>query len=151
LTVKQSRHIAQAYYSPTPGGLPGNSDAGAMESWLLWNMLGLYPVTGQTTFLIGSPWFSNLTIQLGDGKELTITTSGGSQTAYYVQSLKVNGVQWDKAWVSWADVFESGGLMEFVLGDSATAWASGEYPPSPASEFATDATASEILNSLPHP
>lgn len=55
LSVKQSRNIAKSYYSPTPDGLPGNSDAGAMESWLLWNMLGLYPLAGQTTFLIGSP------------------------------------------------------------------------------------------------
>ena len=57
LSVKYSRFIASSYYKPTPTGLPGNSDAGAMQSWILWNMLGLYPLTGTTTFLIGSPWF----------------------------------------------------------------------------------------------
>jgi hypothetical protein len=45
-------------------GLPGNSDAGAMQTWLLCNMTGLYPVTGQTTFLIHPPWFESLTIGL---------------------------------------------------------------------------------------
>ncbi|KAI0140091.1 glycoside hydrolase family 92 protein [Hypoxylon sp. NC0597] len=134
LSVKHSRYTANSYYAPTPGGLPGNSDAGAMESWLLWSMIGLYPMTGQTTFLIGSPWFSDLTIDLGSGKSLKITTTGGSDTAYYVQSLKVNGQSWDKAWVTWDDVFAKGGTLDFVLGSEAKVWATGDAPPSPATE-----------------
>ena len=77
LSVLQSRNIAKSYYSPIPGGLPGNSDAGAMESWLLWNMLGLYPMVAQTTFLIGSPWFANITISLGGVKSLIVTIANG--------------------------------------------------------------------------
>ncbi|OTA94771.1 glycoside hydrolase family 92 protein [Hypoxylon sp. CO27-5] len=134
LSVKHSRYTANSYYAPTPGGLPGNSDAGAMESWLLWSMIGLYPMTGQTTFLIGSPWFSDLTIDLGGGKTLKITTTGGSDSAYYVQSLKVNGQSWDKAWVTWDDVFAKGGTLDFVLGSEAKVWATGDAPPSPATE-----------------
>ncbi|OTA57756.1 glycoside hydrolase family 92 protein [Hypoxylon sp. EC38] len=134
LSVKHSRYTANSYYAPTPGGLPGNSDAGAMESWLLWSMIGLYPMTGQTTFLIGSPWFSDLTIDLGSGKALKITTTGGSDSAYYVQSLKVNSQNWDKAWVTWDDVFAKGGTLDFVLGSEAKVWATGDAPPSPATE-----------------
>lgn len=133
LTVKHSRHIAKTYYAPTPGGLPGNSDAGAMESWLLWNMIGLYPMTGQTTFLIGSPWFSDLSISIGGGKFLNITTEGGSEDAFYVQSLKVNGEEWNKGWLSWYDVFAKGGNLDFVLGERPKRWTTGETPPSPAS------------------
>ena len=133
LAVKRSRFIAKSYYAPTPNGLPGNSDAGAMESWLLWNMIGLYPMTGQTTFLIGSPWFSDLKIDLGDGKSLKITSTGGDEDAYYVQSLKVNGKQWNKSWLSWYDIFANGGTLDFVLGDTPANWATGERPPSPGS------------------
>ncbi|KAK8090955.1 hypothetical protein PG994_000460 [Apiospora phragmitis] len=132
LTVKYSRFNAKSYYQPTPGGLPGNSDAGAMESWVLWVMLGLYPMTGQTTFLVGSPWFSDLTIHLGGGKELHITTAGGSEDAYYVQSLKVSGNTWVKAWVTWDDVFANGGSMEYVLGSEPVNWATDPTHPSPA-------------------
>ena len=51
----------------------------------------------------------------------------------YVQSLKVNGQRWNKSWVSWEDVFEKGGTMEFVMGAEVVEWATGELPPSPAS------------------
>jgi predicted alpha-1,2-mannosidase len=134
LTVMQSRNIAKSYYSPTQGGLPGNSDAGAMESWLLWNMLGLYPMVGQTTFLIGSPWFANTTFSLGSGKSLTMTTTGGSNDSYYVQSLKVNGKQWSQSWVTWGEIFANGGTMDFLLGPKPKNWTTGPPPPSPASE-----------------
>ena len=91
-------------------------------------------MTGQTTFLILSPWFSEMKIDLGNGKSLKTTTTGGNKdTAFYVQSLKVNGKQWNKSWVSWDDVFANGGTMDFVLGSSPVDWATGELPPSPAS------------------
>ena len=98
-------------------------------------MIGLYPMTGQTTFLIGSPWFEHLRIDLGDGKALTITSTGGNrETAYYVQSLKVNGESWDRSWLVWDDVFAEGGTMDFVLGQEPVKWANGTLPPSPASQ-----------------
>ncbi|KAK5635138.1 hypothetical protein RRF57_010850 [Xylaria bambusicola] len=134
LSVKYSRAVARSYYAPTESGLPGNSDAGAMESWVLWNMIGLYPLTGQTTFLIASPWFADLTIDLGSDKKLIITAENVAQESYYVQSLSVNGKSWDKAWILWDDVFANGGTMDFVLGPEPVDWATGDLPPSPASE-----------------
>jgi predicted alpha-1,2-mannosidase len=134
LSVKYSRHAALSYYSASTGGIPGNSDAGAMQTWILWNMIGLYPMTGKTNFLIGSPWFEYLKIDLGPNKSLTVTSSGGNPyNAYYVQNLKVNGAVWDKSWVTWEDVFANGGTMDFFLGEEAVLWANGTLPPSPAS------------------
>lgn len=129
LSVKRSRFVAKSYYSPTRGGLPGNSDAGAMESWLLWNMIGLYPMTGTPVFLVGSPWFRDLKIQLGGGKVLEIESTGGDEDVFYVQSLKVNGKPWNKAWVDWKTVFAKGGKLEFVLGSKPVNWTTGELPP----------------------
>ncbi|KAH8667336.1 glycosyl hydrolase [Tricladium varicosporioides] len=135
-SVYQSRKIAKTLYSTAVNGIPGNSDAGAMQTWLLWNMIGLYPVTGQTTFLIHSPWFASMSIDLGTGNKLEISSKGGDGNGgggIYVQSLKVNGKDWKKCWLEWSDVFENGGTLEFVLGENATVWATGELPPSPAS------------------
>ncbi|UNI21898.1 hypothetical protein JDV02_007844 [Purpureocillium takamizusanense] len=145
LAVRRSRFVAKSYYAPKPGGLPGNSDAGAMESWLLWNMIGLYPMTGQPYFLVGSPWFSDLTINLGGGggggktnkkkekKQLVVKANGGGEDRFYVQSLKVNGKAWNKSWVTWDDIFARGGTLEFELGPHPKNWTTGVPPPSMAS------------------
>ncbi len=45
-----------------------------------------------------------------------------------MQSLKVNGVNWNKSWVTWGDVFANGGTMEFVLGAKQTQWDTGDRP-----------------------
>ncbi|KAG7120083.1 putative secreted glycosidase like protein [Verticillium longisporum] len=136
LSIERSRFIARKYYKPTPDGLPGNSDAGAMESWLLWSMLGMYPLTGQTTFLIVAPWFSDLTIHLSGGKTLQIIATGVDEAnkSWHVQSLKVNGKPWTRSWVTWGDIFAEGGTMEFELGREVKEWATGPLPPTPGSE-----------------
>jgi putative alpha-1,2-mannosidase len=91
-------------------------------------------MTGQTTFLILVPWFSSMSISLGGNKTLSVTSTGGNRdTAYYVQSLKVNGRPWDRQWVTWQDIFANGGTLEYVLGGSPREWATGDVPPSPAS------------------
>ncbi|KAF1934065.1 glycoside hydrolase family 92 protein [Didymella exigua CBS 183.55] len=132
-SVERGRNISTLYNSGE-SGLPGNSDAGAMESLLIWQMIGLWPMTGQSTFLVLAPVFEQMTIDLGDDKTLILSTSGGDRiSAPYVQSLKVNGKQWDKSWVSWEDVFANGGNLDFVLGANKTEWSTGELPPSPAS------------------
>lgn len=110
-------------------------------------MLGLYPITATPNFLITSPWFESTTIDLGpssspyeDRKTLKITSTGGDGNGdenIYVQSLRVNGREWDRNWVEWSDVFEEGGTMQFVLGGSPSGWdEEGERVPSPASETA---------------
>ncbi|KAE8143025.1 glycosyl hydrolase family 92-domain-containing protein [Aspergillus pseudotamarii] len=136
LSVYRSRNIAKTYYHTGVKGLPGNSDAGAMQTWLLWNMIGLYPITGQTTFLVHSPWFESLTIELGDGKKLSINATGGDgngDSQIYVQKLRLNGKDWKKNWLTWDDIFAQGGTLEFELGGAASDWFTGELPPSPAS------------------
>ncbi|KAK0111191.1 hypothetical protein ONS95_001567 [Cadophora gregata] len=137
-SVFQARGVAKRNYNTGVRGLPGNSDAGAMQTWLLWNMIGLYPITGQTTFLIHSPWYESMTIDLGTGKILKVTSTGGDgngDSNIYVQSLKVNGQVWTTNWLTWDDVFANGGTMEYVLGAEPVQWATGPVPPSPGTEL----------------
>src|ERR1700722_6669781 len=43
------------YFSPTPAGLPGNDDSGAMGSFVAMSMMGLFPNPGQSVYLITVP------------------------------------------------------------------------------------------------
>ncbi|TAQ84344.1 hypothetical protein B7494_g7330 [Chlorociboria aeruginascens] len=130
-SVNQTRAIVNQYYSNAVDGLPGNGDAGALESWLVWNLLGLYPVVTQPVYLLTSPWFSNLVISVGGNKTLTITASGLDE-GIFVQNVTVNGVPWNKSWVSHDDLLAGdGGVIEFALGSNLTEWDTGDLPPSP--------------------
>ena len=42
------------------GGLPGNDDSGGLSSWYVWASLGLFPVAGQSLFLVNAPSFDRV-------------------------------------------------------------------------------------------
>ena len=129
-SVLRSRQTVNTYYYPGPSGIPGNSDAGAIDSWMIWNMLGLYPVVTQPVYLLLSPWFNDISVSAGGNSTLRITAQGLSETSYYVQSVKVNGQPWNKSWITHDDI-KNGGRIDFVLGANQTSWDTGALPPSP--------------------
>ncbi|KAL5115413.1 hypothetical protein ACEQ8H_006713 [Pleosporales sp. CAS-2024a] len=118
-------------FQPQRHGLPGNSDAGALNSWLIWQMVGLYPVVTQAVYLLASPWFPDLNMTVNHNRTLRITATGLGPESYYVQSVKVNGQSWRKNWVEHQDVMMDGGLIEFVLGPVEKVWERGSVAPSP--------------------
>lgn len=133
-SARLSRDLVDQYYSNGRSGIPGKDDAGAMSSWLVWNMLGLYPVATQSVYLVLAPRFANATLSLGDsGAVLRIrTTAFGSGD--YVQGLRVNGVRWNRSWVSHEDLVRADGQdssLEFEMGVEAKTWDVGDVPPSP--------------------
>lgn len=65
-------------------------------------------------------------------KHLRILAKGlDNAEAYYVQSVKINGVEWDKNWFEHGDVMVDGGTIEFEMGKEMKQWESGDVPPSP--------------------
>jgi predicted alpha-1,2-mannosidase len=126
------RTILTQAFGTGPGGLPGNDDLGAMSSWQVWAMLGLYPeVPGVGGFVLGSPTFTKATITLAGGKTLVITGRNASADAPYVQSLSVNGTSTTSTWLAWSSV-AAGGTVDFTLGKTQSSWGSGaaDRPPS---------------------
>lgn len=131
-SVNQTRALANQYFHDAAYGVPGNSDAGALNSWLVWQMIGLYPVVTQTTILIGSPWFEEINMTVNGNRTLRITATGlDNAESYFVQSIRVNGQAWGKNWLKHDDVMTEGGTIEFELGREMKMWESGEVPPSP--------------------
>lgn len=67
---------------------------------------------------------------INGNKTLRISASGLDE-GYYVQSVKINGENWDKNWFEHEDIMVNGGRIEFELGKDAKNWESGDVPPSP--------------------
>jgi predicted alpha-1,2-mannosidase len=120
-------------YANKPAGSFGNDDLGAMSSWYVWSMLGVYPeVPGTDTLVLGSPAFPRARLTLGHGRQLTINAPQAAPDAPYVQSLDVGHRKWNRSWLTF-DRFRRAGTLDFRLGTAPNpAWAAspGAAPPS---------------------
>jgi predicted alpha-1,2-mannosidase len=137
-SVERSRQLATDFYFNSSNGIPGNSDAGALNCWLIWQMLGLYPIVTTPVYLLESPWFSDINITINHNSTLRIRAEGlddgDGKQGYYVQSLSINGQAWEKNWFEHEDaggIMTEGGEIVFQLGTEQKVWETGDVPPSP--------------------
>lgn len=132
-TQELTRKIIATQYGNTPGSLCGNDDCGQMSAWYIFNAMGFYPVCpGSDEYIITSPAIPSVKMNMSNGNSLVIITENYSETNVYIQSLKINGKEWDKTWLSYNDI-KDGGKMEFILGDRPNKkWGSSKeaFPPS---------------------
>lgn len=124
VTQKYHNHGLYAYplkfrvYRADPEGyLPSmDDDAGAMASWFVYSALGLFPANpGDAAFLIGSPIFSEVKLHLDGGKTFTIKANNVSSENRFIQSAKLNGKDFDQAWISYEEIM-NGGTLDFKMG-----------------------------------
>lgn len=86
--------IRSKLYGPSPDGVPGNDDLGAMSSWYVWAALGLYPIIPGTSVLaLNTPLFDRAEITLASGESIRITAPGasGRNRLKYIDTLSVDG------------------------------------------------------------
>lgn len=124
-TQRWVHEIIDREYFTTPDGLCGNDDAGQMSAWLVFTMVGFYPVCpGMPYYVIGSPSFEESTLTLEDGKTFRIEAKGVSDRNIYIQSAVLNGESYDKSYLMHEDIIK-GGTLTFVMGDTPNKnWAS---------------------------
>jgi predicted alpha-1,2-mannosidase len=114
---KWVRNIVEKEYEPVPNGLCGNDDAGQMSAWLIFSMMGFYPVCpGMPYYVIGSPMFEEVSIQIQNNKNFIIRTINNSKKNIYIQSARLNGKSFDRAFI-WHDEIVKGGELVFVMGN----------------------------------
>lgn len=92
-------------------GLPGNNDSGGLSSCLIWNTLGIFPLSGSGLYLLGAPQVDDATVTLGNGNILRIEKEGGG---LYVDRAEWNGSLITDYRIS---VFElrKGGTLKFYM------------------------------------
>ncbi len=115
-TQERVRQILATMYDDTPEGLVGNEDCGQMSAWYVMSALGLYPVDpAGGLYVIGSPLFSKVTLDLGDGRRLVVRAENASAENAYVQSATLGGRPLRRAWVRHEELIAAGEIA-FVMG-----------------------------------
>jgi len=117
-TQKRVRMLLESFFPDTLHGIPGDEDGGGMSAFVVFSMLGFYPVTpGIPTYDVGSPIFDKATIHLKNGKDFVMIARNTSHENKYVQSILLNGQPLNQVWFRHADI-ANGGTLEVIMGDT---------------------------------
>ena len=115
-TQELVRKIMSEFYTSKPDGLIGNEDCGQMSAWLVFSAMGFYPVCpGDNKYVLGSPLFDQLIVQLENGKNITINARNQSAKNIYVQSVQLNGEPYSKTYITFDDI-KNGAVIDFEMG-----------------------------------
>jgi predicted alpha-1,2-mannosidase len=116
-TQQRVREILSSQYGDTPDGLSGNDDAGQMSAWYVLSAMGFYSVTpGMDYYVIGSPLFNNVKINLENGNTFEIIAKNTDSKHPYIQSVTLNGKPYLKSYIKHRDIV-NGGKFIFEMGD----------------------------------
>lgn len=115
------QEIIAKNYNDSPAGLPGNDDSGAMSSWLIFNMAGIYPNAGHDYYLIHTPLLESTTFHLPDGEAFTINAEGLSDKDCYITDAFLNGSRYPYSTLRHSDI-AAGGELRLVMGKKPGKW-----------------------------
>jgi predicted alpha-1,2-mannosidase len=116
-TQKRIRQLLEAWYPDNIHGIPGDEDGGGMSAFVVFSMMGFYPVTsGVPIYTLGSGVFDRVELKLPNGKHFTLTARNNSYDNKYVQSVTLNGQPQSKIWFTHSELI-NGGNLELTMGD----------------------------------
>lgn len=130
-TQRSIRKLISSWFRDDLMGVPGDEDGGGLSAFVVFSMMGIYPVTpGIPVYNIGTPFFERVTMQLDGGRVFTIEAPKASAKNKYIQSAKLNGKTLDRPWLKHSELIE-GGVLELNMGDRPNKqWGAGTPPPS---------------------
>ena len=114
--AQRLHQVVSTQYGNTPNSLCGNDDCGQMSAWYLFTCMGFYPVCpGSDYYVIGAPQVPKTVMHLSNGKDFTMTAENISDKNIYVQSVKLNGKNWDSPFLPHSEL-KDGGTIAFTMG-----------------------------------
>lgn len=120
-TADRIKEILHTMYTDQPDGLSGNEDVGQMSAWYILSSFGFYqvePAGGK--FVFGYPNFDKVEIAVPAGKFVIERENKGQQNNY-IQGIVLNGTEYKKPWIEYADIMK-GGELKFLMGDEPVVW-----------------------------
>lgn len=130
-TQKRIRNLIDEWFRNDLMGVPGDEDGGGMSAFVAFSMLGFYPVTpGLPMYVIGSPWFEEASVDVGNGNVLEIKCHNYSPDNKYIQSATMDGKPLDRCWIMHSEIAD-GAKLEFTMGRIPNKeWGTASAPPS---------------------
>jgi predicted alpha-1,2-mannosidase len=125
--------LLETQYHNEPDGLAGNEDCGQMSAWYVMSAMGFYAVDPTSgNYVIGSPIFDKVTIDIGGGHTLRIDAKRKEANDQYVQSVALNGQQQQRLWFSHESIAQGGEIKLAMSSTPNTTLGSGQedVPPS---------------------
>ena len=111
-----ARGRADASTATSPNSLSGNDDCGQMSAWYIFTALGFYPVCpGSDYYVIGSPALKKAVMHLSNGKTFTMMAENLSEENIYIQSVKLNGKDWNEPFLPFREM-KDGGTIVYTMG-----------------------------------
>lgn len=120
-TADRIKEILHTMYTDQPDGLSGNEDVGQMSAWYILSSFGFYqvePAGGK--FVFGYPNFDKVEITVPAGNFVIERENKGQQNNY-IQGIVLNGTEYKKPWIEYADIMK-GGELKFLMGDEPVVW-----------------------------
>jgi predicted alpha-1,2-mannosidase len=114
-TQEWVNRIINEEYSTGPGGLSGNEDAGQMSAWLVFSMMGFYPLCPVSNqYVFTTPAFNEVKILMSDGKYFLITSINRESGNKYIRVITKNGAQFNNRFVTHEEIIK-GSRFTFQL------------------------------------
>ncbi|HTB32349.1 MAG TPA: GH92 family glycosyl hydrolase, partial [Bacteroidia bacterium] len=128
-TVEYVRKI-EAMYSSGADGLCGNEDCGQMSAWYVLASIGVYQVCpGDNQFILTTPLFDTVKINLESGKSFSIISHLIKPNAKYINSAKWNGSPHNQSFIPYEEMMK-GGTLELMIGNEYdNIWGTGDNVP----------------------
>lgn len=116
-TQERLHEIMTTLYTDAPDGLCGNEDCGQMSAWYVFSAMGFYPVNPASgIYALGKPMMESAEIKVGK-RSFEMRATGLSGENIYVQSIRLNGKDYNKLFITHEDIVQ-GGILEFVMGNT---------------------------------
>lgn len=111
------REVMDKLYNANPDGYCGDEDNGQTSAWYVFSAMGFYPVCpGTDEYIIGSPLFKTVTLNLENGKKVTISSDANSKENRYISSMKLNGKPYTKNYLTHAELLK-GATVNFIMAE----------------------------------
>jgi predicted alpha-1,2-mannosidase len=121
--------ICTEFYTNSPDGLIGNEDCGQMSAWYILSAMGFYAVCpGSGEYVIGTPLFDQVTINLENGKKFTVKANRKKPGDFYVASTRLNGKLSMNSFFLYTDIMNGGELAFDLKNQPQKEWGTYELP-----------------------